>query len=224
MDTKESQRVVRWFGLVSIIPAFYLPFYNAFLHGGRDAASIVVRSGEYAGVHILAAMASILAVFGFFALYLRIQEGSGRFGLATFMLAAFAQMLFAGELFIDGFFNPTLAHYDPVLQTHLHSSQYLSTPLHLLGAAFFFVPFTTATMIVGFLAFAIAIARERTLPPIVAPLLAVAGLFLGAALFELQWIETVGYAFLGIALVFGALGPMRFPAAGSNRTPQEAIE
>ncbi len=79
-------------------------------------------------------------------------------------------------------------------------------------------------MIIGFFAFALAIASDATLPFLVAPLLALAGLFLGAALFELQWLETVGYALLGISIVWGALSPVGWPASSLSRTPQEAIE
>ena len=34
--------------------------------------------------------------------------------------------LWAGLLFIDGFFEPPLAHYDPVTQTLQHSSNFFS--------------------------------------------------------------------------------------------------
>lgn len=50
------ERLVRWFGMISIVPALILPFYQQFLHGGRDAASISARSAAYAEAHMLGAV------------------------------------------------------------------------------------------------------------------------------------------------------------------------
>lgn len=112
--------------------------------------------------------------------------------------------MYAGELFIDAFFNPMLAHYDPVLQTHFHSAQYLHTPMAILGGAFFFVPFVTLVMFIGYGAFGFAVARSGVLPVSIGVYLMVSGLLLGSAIFELQWIETLGYVALALSVTWTA--------------------
>jgi len=34
-------QAIRWLGALSIVPGIILPFYQYFIHGGRDAASIM---------------------------------------------------------------------------------------------------------------------------------------------------------------------------------------
>lgn len=195
---------IRWTGLVSVIPAIYLPLYNQFLHGGRDAASIVQRSGFYAEIHIVAAICCVFVLFGLTSIYLKIADRAGRTALWAFFIAAVAQGMYAGELFIDGFFNPMLSHYDPVLQTHFHSSQYLSTPMGILGGAFFFVPFVTLSMFIGYGWFGYMVARSGVFPVSIGVFLILTGILLGSAIFELQWLETLGYVALASAMAWAA--------------------
>lgn len=212
VDTLLSQQTilnfVRWTGAISVIPAIVLPFYNQFLHGGRDAASIVPRSGFYAEIHVVAAICSLFVIFGLISIYLKISDRAGRAGLWAFFIATVAQGMYAGELFIDGFFNPMLSRYDPVLQTHFHSAQYLSTPMGVLGGAFFFVPFVTLSMFIGYGWFGYTVVRSGVLPRSVGVFLGLAGMLLGSAIFELQWIETLGYLALASAIAWAALVPV----------------
>lgn len=205
MQNRTLERIIHWCALISVAPAAYLPFYNQFLHGGRDAASIVPRSAEYAEVHIVAGVCAVVVIFGVMSLYLRIADAAGRLGLVAFMIAAAGQAMYAGQLFVDSFFNPMLAKYDPVLQTHFHSAHYFSTPLHILGAAIFFVPFVTLVLIVGYGLFGTAIMLSGVAPRGIGVLLVISGVLLGTALFELQWIETLGYAALAVAMVWSAI-------------------
>lgn len=204
MQNAAISRLTRWAGNVSIIPAAYLPLCNQFLHGERDAASILPRSAEYAEVHIVAGVCALFVMFGLLSLYLKIAEKVGAAGLIAFFAAVAGQGMYAGQLFIDSFFNPMLSKYDPVLQTHFHSSHYFSTPLHILGAAIFFVPFVTLVLIIGYGAFGAFVMRSGAVSRWIGVALMTAGVLLGAALFEMQWIETLGYLALAVAVVWGS--------------------
>ncbi len=46
---------------VSILPALFLPFYEAFLHGGRGAVEINPRGAANMGAHIIGAYCTIAA-------------------------------------------------------------------------------------------------------------------------------------------------------------------
>jgi hypothetical protein len=59
-----------------------------------------------------------LVTFGLIAIYVKYAKKIGKFGLAAFMIALLAQMMFAGNLFIDGFFN----HYFPSLTLYCKHS------------------------------------------------------------------------------------------------------
>src|SRR5437879_13598276 len=97
-------RMTRVLAGVSIVPALFLPFYEAFLHGGRRALDITPRAAAYMGVHMLGAYCTILAGFGLIAIYLRCHERMGRIAPLSLILALLGQLSYAAILFIDGFF------------------------------------------------------------------------------------------------------------------------
>ena len=109
-------RMTRVLAEVSIIPALFLPFYEAILHGGRRAVDINPRAAAYMGVHMIGAYCTILAGFGLIAIYLRYHDRMGRIAPLSLILALLGQLSYAGILFIDGYFNPLLAHFDPALR------------------------------------------------------------------------------------------------------------
>src|SRR6266704_1432650 len=100
-------RMTRVLAGVSIVPALFLPCYEAFLHGCRRAVDIKPRAAAYLGAHMLGAYCMLLAGVGLLA-----------------------QASYAGTLFIDGFFNPLLAHYDPVIQTQFHTGDFSGAVAH----------------------------------------------------------------------------------------------
>lgn len=215
-----TTRLVRLFSAISLVPAAFLPIYNQFLHGGRDAASILPRSAIYAEVHILGAMCMFLAGFGLIAIYTSYGNKFGRFGLAAFAIALLAQMMFAGNLLIDGFFNPLLAKFDPALQTDLHSSNFLQTASSqgnylssLLGFAYIFDPLTSLLYLLGFAMLGIVILRTRVMPWPIGVLFIGGGAILSAAIMIPQWLESIGYAGIGGAVVWAGLLTLR---AGSE--------
>src|SRR6266568_8356514 len=123
-------RMTRVLAGVSIVPALFLPFYEAFLHGGRRAVDINPRAAAYMGAHMLGAYCMLLAGFGLLAIYLRYHDRMGGIAPLSLILALLAQASYAGSLFIDGFFNPLLAHYDPVAQTQLHAGNISGAVAH----------------------------------------------------------------------------------------------
>lgn len=203
-------RLVRWSAIVSIVPALALPLYNLVLHGPRDAASIMSRGSAYYEAHLLGGLISLLLMFGVLAIFLAHSRRMGRFGVLAFMLALFSQAAWAAILFVDGVFNPLLSHFDPHLQTHLHSAEfaqaagqnYLETlfgpGLHIFNALSF-------VYAMGFLLFGIAIFRAKLMPRPIGILLAVGSLPLAIALMIPQWIETVGYAAIGVGIAWASV-------------------
>jgi hypothetical protein len=113
-------RLARGLAAISLVPALFLPFYQAFLHGGRRAVDINPRAATYMAVHVLGAYCLILATCGVIAIYLKYHDRMGKIAPFSLVLAFLAHISYAGSLFIDGFFNPLLAYYDPVAQTLLH--------------------------------------------------------------------------------------------------------
>lgn len=204
-------RLIRWFAAVSILPAILLPLYNQFLHGGRDAGSIVPRSAAYAEAHMLGAACMLLVIFGLIAIYLKHAEKFGKADLLSFMIVLLAQMLYAGNLFVDGFFNPLLAKFDPVLQTQLHFSHILETASHgnylssLFGSAYLLDPITSALYLTGFVAFGIAIVRVRMMPRTIGLLFIIGGILLSIAIMIPQWLESIGYAAIGGAIAWAGI-------------------
>ncbi len=195
-------RAIQWFGVVSIVPGIILPFYNQFLHGGRDAASIIPRSAAYAQAHMLGAVCSLLLIFGLTAIYLKHAERIGKKGLISFMLVVFAQGLFACLLWGDGFFNPIFAKYDPVLQTHIHSSEFFSFGIQTLGFAVVLLSLVPLLYIIAYTFFGVLIVRAGILPKMIGFLLIIGSILLGFAIMIPQWLESLGYAAIGGAIAW----------------------
>jgi|GEM_PF-1754743 len=200
-----------WMAAISILPALFLPFYNQVLHGGRTAAAILPRSTAYAAAHIIGAMCMFLAVFGLIALFGTFGKKLGRLGSIGFGTALLAQMMFAGNLLIDGFFNPLLAKFDPVLQTQLHSSNFVHTASShsnylsgLLGKAYLFDPITGILYAAGFIMLGVSILRSRTLPRTIGALFIVGSCLLSIAIMIPQWLESIGYACIGFGIAWAS--------------------
>ena len=202
-------RMTRVLAGVSIIPALFLPFYEAILHGGRRAVDINPRAAAYMGVHMLGAYCTILAGLGLIAIYLRYHDRMGRIAPLSLILSFLAQTSYAGILFIDGFFNPLLAHYDPVIQTQFHAGDFSGAAAHsVLLQSLGIVLYTPALMsliyIVGNVLLGIIILLKRFLPWPIGILFLADGLILGIALMVPQWVEVVGYAAEGLAIAWSA--------------------
>lgn len=207
----DSTEAFRWMAAVSILPALFLPFYNQILHGGRTAAEILPRSTAYATAHIIGAMCMFLVAFGLVALYGTFSKRLGKLGSVGFGVALLSQMMFAGNLLIDGFFNPLLAKFDPVLQTQLHSSNFLQTASShsnylsgLLGGAYLFDPITGILYAVGFILLGISIFRSQILPRTVGILLAVGSSLLSIAIMIPQSLESIGYGCMGLGIAWSS--------------------
>ncbi len=200
-----------WMAAVSILPALFLPFYNQVLHGGRTAASILPRSTAYAAAHIIGAMCMFLGAFGLIALYGTFAKKLGRLGSVAFGIALLAQMMFAGNLLIDGYFNPLLARFDPVLQTQLHSSNFLQTASShsnylsgLLGKAYLFDPITGILYAIGFILLGVSIFRSHAMPRAIGLLFIVGSSLLSIAIMIPQWLESIGYACIGLGIAWAS--------------------
>ncbi len=203
-------RLMQVLAAISIVPALFLPFYQAFLHGGRGAVDIIPRSGTYALVHMLGAFCVLFAMFGLIALYLRYHDHMGRIAPLCFILSILAQAFFAGLLFIDGFFMPTLAHFDPATQTLLHSADYFNivgqhpASLEPVGAAIYVPVLIGIVYLIANVLLGIVILRKRFLPMPVGVVFIVGGLILGAGTSVPIWIEVIGYAAEGLAIAWSA--------------------
>jgi hypothetical protein len=203
-------RLTRALAAISIVPALFLPFYQAFLHGGRRAVDINPRSAAYMGVHMLGAYCVLLATCGVIAIYLRYHDRMGGIASLSLILSFLAQTSYAGILFIDGFFNPLLAHYDPVIQTQFHSGDFSGAVAHSallqsLGIALYTPVLMSLIYIVGNWLLGIIILVKRFLPWPIGILFLVGGLILGNALMVPQWVEVTGYAAEGLAIAWSAL-------------------
>jgi len=194
--------------IISIVPALFLPFYEAFLHGGRRAVEINPRAAAYMGVHMIGAYCTILAGFGLIAIYLHYHERMGRIAPLSLILALLGQISYAGLLFIDGFLNPFFAHYDPALQTQFHSPDFFQAVAHSallqsFGIALY-TPFLISVLcIVGIGLLGIIILLKRFLWPIGVLFLA-GGVILGIDLMVPMWLEVMGYAAFGLAIAWSA--------------------
>ncbi len=203
-------RMTRMLAGVSIIPALFLPFYEAFLHGGRRAVEINPRAAAYMGVHMIGAYCTILAGFGLIAIYLHYHERMGRIAPLSLILALLGQLSYAGILFIDGFFNPLLAHYDPALQTQFHSPDFFQAVAHSallqsFGIALYTPVLMSLLCIVGYALLGIIILLKRFLPWPIGVLFLVGGVILGIDLMVPMWVEVAGYAAEGLAIAWSAL-------------------
>ena len=216
MQADPYAAAVRWFAAISILPAVALPLYNLFLHGPRDAVSIISRGSAYYEAHLVGGVASLLLISGLLALYLYHARRLGRFGRIAFTIALVAQAAWAAILFVDGIFNPLLAHFDPHLQTHLHSAEFSQTASHdylqtLFGGALHIFNALSLVYMVGFVLFGIALFRAKIMPRPIGVLLAIGSVPLAFALMLPQWLETMGYAAIACAIVWAAVWMLRNP-------------
>ena len=202
-------RMTRVLAGVSILPALFLPFYQAFLHGGRRAVDINPRAAAYMGVHMLGAYCMLLAGFGLLAIYLRYHDRMGGIAPLSLILSLLAQASYAGTLFIDGFFNPLLAHYDPVIQTQFHTGDFSGAVAHSallqsFGIVLYIPILMSLLYIIGNTLLGIIILLKRFLPWPIGILFLISGLILGIALMVPQWVEVMGYAAEGLAIAWSA--------------------
>lgn len=203
-------RMTRMIAGISILPALFLPFYEAFLHGGRRAAEINLRAAAYMTAHMIGAYCTILAGFGLIAIYLHYQERMGRIAPLSLILALLGQLSYAGLLFIDGFFNPLFAHFDPALQTQFHSPDFFqavtqSSLLQNFGIALYTPFLMSLFLIIGYVLLGIVILLRRFLPWPIGVLFLVGGVILGIDLMVPMWVEVVGYAAEGLAIAWSAV-------------------
>lgn len=207
---------IRWFATISIVPAIVLPLYNLLIHGPREAASIVSRGSAYFEAHLIGGAASLLLLTGIVALYLYHMRHFGRFGRIAFTVALIAQAGWAAILFVDGIFNPLLAHFDPQLQTHLHSAEFTQTVGHdylqtLFGTALHIFNTLSLVYMVGFVLLGVAIFRAKIMPRTIGVLLAIGSVPLAFALKLPQLAETAGYAAIACAIVWADVWMLRNP-------------
>ncbi|GHO50625.1 hypothetical protein [Ktedonospora formicarum] len=203
-------RLTRALAAISIIPALFLPFYEAFLHGGRRAMEINPRAAAYMGAHMIGAYCTILAGFGLIAIYLRYHERMGRIAPLSLILALLGQLSYAGLLFIDGFLNPLFAHFDPALQTQFHSPDFFqavaqSPLLQSFGIALYTPFLMSLLLIVGYGFLGILLLLKRIFPWPIGALFLVGGVILGIDLMVPMWVETAGYAAEGLAIAWSAV-------------------
>src|SRR5579875_2454840 len=88
-------RLARGLATISIIPALFLPFYQAFLHGGRSAVDINPRAAAYMAVHVLGAYCLMLATCGVVAIYLKYHARIGKIAPFSLILALLAFISYA---------------------------------------------------------------------------------------------------------------------------------
>ncbi|GHO51135.1 hypothetical protein [Ktedonospora formicarum] len=162
-------RMTRMVAGVSILPALFLPFYEAFLHGGRRAVEINPRAAAYMAAHMIGAYCTILAGFGLLAIYLQYHERMGKSAPLSLILALLGQLSYAGLLFIDGFFNPLFAHFDPALQTQFHSPEFFqavaqSPLLQSFGIALYTPFLMSLFLIVGYGFLGVLLLLKRIFP------------------------------------------------------------
>jgi len=90
-------RLTRALAAISIIPALFLPFYQAFLHGGRRAVDINPRAAAYMAVHVLGAYCLILATCGVIAIYLKYHDRIGKIAPFSLVLSFDVAPLYRGK-------------------------------------------------------------------------------------------------------------------------------
>lgn len=203
-------RLTRALAAISTIPALFLPFYEAFLHGGRRAVEINPRAAAYMGAHMIGAYCTILAGFGLIAIYLQYHERMGRSVSLSLILALLGQLSYAGLLFIDGFFNPLFAHFDPALQTQFHSPDFFqavaqSLLLQSFGIALYTPFLMSLLLIVGYGFLGVLLLLKRIFPWPIGGLFLVGGVILGIDLMVPMWVEIAGYAAEGLAIAWSAV-------------------
>lgn len=196
------KRAIRWFGALSILSGIILPFYQYFIHGGRDAISIMQHPVEHATAHVLAALCFFLLALGLVAIYIVNAEKIGKYGLVNFILSFLSLSFYGGNLYMDAFTNTVLAKYQPVLQTEWHSASLgMDTPLtELLGPALFAAPIAMIVLLFSSISFGIVLMRAKVLPWYVGVLFIVGGIFLGTGAMLPYKIVAIGYGGMGLAI------------------------
>lgn len=195
-------RAIRWFGALSIVPGIFLPFYQYFIHGGRDAASIMQHPAEHATAHVVAALCFFLLLLGLVAIYLVNAEGIGKYGLVNFILIFLALAFHGANLYMDAFTNTVLAKYQPFLQTQWHSASLgLDTPLtELLGPALFAPPIAMIVLLFSGISFGIVLIRAKILPWYIGALFMIGGIVLGTGAMLPYRVVSIGYGGIGLAI------------------------
>jgi len=158
---------------------------------------------------MLGAYCVLLATCGVVAIYLRYHDRMGRIAPLSLILSFLAQTSYAGTLFIDGFFNPLLAHYDPVIQTQFHTGDFSGAVAHSallqsFGIVLYIPILMSLPYIVGITLLGIIILLKRFLPWPIGILFLTGGLILGIALMVPMWVEVMGYAAEGLAIAWSA--------------------
>lgn len=201
-ETGGITRAIRWFGALSIIPGIILPFYQYFIHGGRDAASIMQHPAEHATAHVVAALCFFLLLLGLVAIYLVNAERIGKYGLVNFILIFLSLAFYGANLYMDAFTNTVLAKYQPVLQTQWHSASLgLDTPLtELLGPALFATPIAMIVLLFSGISFGIVLIRAKILPWYVGALFMIGGTVLGTGAMLPYRVVSIGYGGIGLSI------------------------
>jgi len=198
------ERAIQWFGALSIIPGIFLPFYQYFIHGGRDAVSIMQHSAEHATAHVVAALCFFLLALGLVAIYFVTAEKIGKYGLVNFILSFLSLTFYGANLYMDAFTNTVLAKYQPVLQTEWHSASLgMNTLLtELLGPALFATPIAMIVLLFSNISFGVMLMRAKVLPWYVGVLFIIGGVFLGTGAMLPYKIVSIGYGGIGFAIAF----------------------
>ncbi len=195
-------RAIRWFGALTVLPGIFLPFYQYFIHGGRDAASIMQHPAEHATAHVVAALCFFLLSLGLVAIYIVNAEKIGKYGLVNFILSFLSLTFYGANLNMDAFTNTILAKYQPALQTEWHSAWAgMDTPLtELLGPALFAFPIAQAVLLFSSISFGIVLIRAKVLPWYVGVLFIIGGIVLGIGAMLPYRVVTIGYGGMGFAI------------------------
>ena len=196
------KRAVRWLGALSILPGIILPFYQYFIHGGRDAVSIMQHPAEHATAHVIASLCFFLLALGLVAIYIVNAEKIGKYGLVNFILSFLSLTFYGANLYMDAFTNTVMAKYQPVLQTEWHSASLgMNTPLtELLGPALFATPIAMIVLLFSSISIGIVLMRAKVLPWYVGVLFIIGGIFLGTGAMLPYKVVAIGYGGMGLAI------------------------
>lgn len=162
---------------------------------GEVAGAHVAHQRRWIPAHSFHFLGALFTLFGLIGLYLYQFERSGKLGLAGFILAFIGTAMFVGTGMITAFVWPVIAEHDPgfVAEDGPMFKDALTSGATLLTYVF---------LGIGYIVFAIAMLRARTMPPPACWLLMV-----GVVLFSVP-VEPVGpvpwFVRFSGAVVFGA--------------------
>lgn len=204
---QDLRRAIKWMAAIGVIPGILLPLYNHFLHGPGHAASILTRGSAYAEAHMIGALLSLLLMFGLLAVYLAFVNRLGKFGLVAFMVVLFAQGMWAITLTVDWIINPLLSHFDPTLQTSLHSAniEHVAASGYLggmFGMTLELVYRLTFLHFLGYFLFGIALLRAKVVTWPIGILMVIGSIPFAFALHVPHWVQTLAYAATGGAVAW----------------------